>query len=171
MTTNGQSIQLFKSLPKLIVFDLDYTLWPLWVDTHVCPPLQKTEDGTVRDRLGTKITLYKDVISVLEAVTAEGIKLAAASRTGAIEIAENLLDILDLNKYFAAKEIYPGSKVAHFSKFKDNLGISYNNMLFFDDEERNIRDLSKIGVTAIHVPEGVSWNVFLHGLSEFSKKK
>ena len=32
-------------LPKMLVFDLDYTLWPFWIDTHVTPPLKARDGG------------------------------------------------------------------------------------------------------------------------------
>lgn len=38
-------------LPKLIAFDLDYTLWPFWVDTHVSAPVKaRDHNSRVVDR-------------------------------------------------------------------------------------------------------------------------
>ncbi|KAM7155110.1 magnesium-dependent phosphatase 1 isoform 3-T3 [Molossus nigricans] len=119
-------------LPRLAVFDLDYTLWPFWVDTHVDPPFHK-------------------------------------SRTGEIEGANQLLELFDLVRYFVQREIYPGSKVTHFERLRQKTGVPFSQMIFFDDEKRNIVDVSKLGVTCIHVQNGMSLQILNQGLETFAK--
>lgn len=156
-------------LPKLAVFDLDYTLWPFWVDTHVDPPFHKSSDGTVRDRRGQNIRLYPEVPEVLERLQSLGVPVAAASRTGETEGANQLLELFDLVKYFVHREIYPGSKVAHFERLHHKTGVPFSQMVFFDDEKRNIIDVGKLGVTCVHIQNGMSLQTLTQGLETFAK--
>jgi magnesium-dependent phosphatase 1 len=57
-------------LPELFVFDLDYTLWPFWVDTHVTPPLKSVGSGSrVKDQYGESFQFFDDVLNILPAVS------------------------------------------------------------------------------------------------------
>lgn len=155
--------------PKIIIFDLDYTLWPFWVDTHVTPPFIKRKKDEIVDAHGQIIRHYKDVPDILNKLSEEGYELGVASRTSEIKGAKQLLNLLDWEKYFKYKEIYPGSKTTHFSQIKKLSNVEYKDMMFFDDEQRNISDLNKVGVLSILVKNGMTHEVIDHGLKKFSK--
>jgi magnesium-dependent phosphatase 1 len=170
-------------LPKLMAFDLDYTLWPFWVDTHVTGPLKATEGGLkVKDRYGEGYGFYADVGGVLESVRtschirrsrttntcqckAKDILIAAASRTSAPDLGREMLKLLKIPNasgssgraidYFDHLQIYPGSKTTHFTRIHRDSGIAYDEMLFFDDESRN-KNVETLGVTMWLVKDGVT---------------
>lgn len=143
-------------LPKIIVFDLDYTLWPFWVDTHVSPPLKPSSThDSAKDRLGETFAFYSEVPSILCALRDHNIKVGAASRTMAPELAREMLRLLQIPdrdgkkrkaiEYFDFLEIYPGSKITHFVKLQKQTNLKYEDMLFFDDESRN-KNVESLGV-------------------------
>ncbi|XP_053901540.1 magnesium-dependent phosphatase 1 [Malaclemys terrapin pileata] len=158
-----------RHLPGLVVFDLDYTLWPFWVDTHVDPPFQRDRAGSVLDARGRPVRLYPEVPAVLEQLQGLGIPMAAASRTGETCGATQLLELFGVRRFLRRVEIYPGGKSAHFQRLQQDTGVPFAQMLFFDDEERNIRDVSKLGVTCILVPDGMTQALLTRGLEAFAR--
>ncbi|CAE6450226.1 unnamed protein product [Rhizoctonia solani] len=147
-------------MPLLVAFDLDYTLWDFWVDTHVSPPFKR--DGSninqATDRFKTPISFYEDVPRILQHLVDSDCHIAACSRTSATEEARQLLTLLLLPAspssnssaprrsidFFDTLEIYPGSKLRHFKSLNKKTGIPYEEMLFFDDEHRN-KEVESLG--------------------------
>ncbi|XP_059807467.1 magnesium-dependent phosphatase 1 isoform X1 [Hypanus sabinus] len=158
------------SKPSLAVFDLDYTLWPFWVDTHVDPPFKKSRTGEILDSSGRIIQLYPEVPDVLQHLHQNGIRIAAASRTGEVEGAEQLLRLFDLDRFFCQREIYPGSKVTHFRRIREGTGLPYDQMIFFDDEHWNIVEVGKLGVLCVAVSNGMTMKLLQKGLGEFARR-
>ncbi|CCL98026.1 uncharacterized protein FIBRA_00019 [Fibroporia radiculosa] len=178
-------VAMTSRLPKLVAFDLDYTLWDLWVDTHVTPPLRRDGDAvnSVRDKYNHEIAFYRDAPEILHRLRAAEVVIAACSRTGAPALARQALSLLLIppkagNKdvpptpairFFDQQEIYPGSKITHFKRLHQKTRIPYSEMLFFDDESRN-REVESLGVTFCLASSGLDDKTFQKGLNEWRKR-
>jgi magnesium-dependent phosphatase 1 len=155
----GEALRLLHSctlLPRLVVFDLDYTLWPFW-----CECRSKKENPS----------LYPEAMGILNALKQKGVTMAVASRTPTPDIANCFLNKLGIPSFFADMQIYPSytHKVEHFQKIRQNTGIPYKSMLFFDDESRNIQSVSQLGVTSMLVEDGVNLKALEQGLQHYAE--
>ncbi|KAJ9654052.1 hypothetical protein H2198_006851 [Neophaeococcomyces mojaviensis] len=132
-------------LPSLIVFDLDYTLWPFWIDTHVTPPLKANKDNSgMTDRYGDTYTFYPEVPSILYELKQRNVLMGLASRTHTPDLAGQMLRAVNVPvpkhylpkqdggedndkgieqprkaiSFFTFREIYPGAKTRHFRQIQ-----------------------------------------------------
>ncbi|TEB18682.1 hypothetical protein FA13DRAFT_1858052 [Coprinellus micaceus] len=166
-------------LPKLIAFDLDYTLWDLWIDTHVDGPLHRKAQrvNEVLDRNDHPISFYRDVADIFHKIRAhrfadEGdaedkVVIAVCSRTHAPDLARQCLNLLLVPPpHNSEAETAPPTAAITFF---DELEI-YPGNAFFDDERRN-GEVEKLGVTFIHVPTGLNHKIFEDGLERWQKRR
>ena len=141
---------------SLIVFDLDFTLWNAggtWCD-HTSPPYRK-QNGHILDADGSMIHLYPDSREIL-AELSRNYPLAVASRTHQPGWAKELMTLFNIRQYFRYLEIYPGSKTEHFKHLHAKTRIPFNEMLFFDDEMRNIHEVARLNAETVLVDSGIN---------------
>ncbi|KAJ3671927.1 hypothetical protein LUZ60_008006 [Juncus effusus] len=151
-------ICLFPVLPRLVVFDLDYTIWPY--DCDMC-----YKEGMPDP--------YPHSTAIIHALKEKGVDLAIASRSPTPDIARAFLEKMGVhNSFFISQEIFRswGPKIEHFKRIQRRTGVPYNSMLFFDDDYRMIQAVSEIGVTCIRVEDGVNLEKLRLGLSTYAHK-
>ncbi|KAK0603036.1 hypothetical protein LWI29_000751 [Acer saccharum] len=151
-----QTIGQYQNLPRLVVFDLDYTLWPFY-----CECCYENEMPEV----------YTHVKGIIEALKERGVDMAVASRSPTPNIAKTFLHKLGFHSMFVAQEIFSSwtHKTEHFQRIHRKTGVPFSSMLFFDDEDRNTQAVSKMGVTSILVGDGVNLDALRQGLSNFNR--
>ncbi len=143
---------------QVFVFDLDFTIWNAG-DTFCSetnPPYFWNEDKLV-DQSGRWIPMYPEAMGVLQLLKSKGVLVAVASRTNKPEWAIQLLQLFDIDKYFDIKEIYPGSKITHLKKIQEKVGCRFDQIIFFDDEERNIEDAKFFDIISVLVINGLTY--------------
>ena len=165
------------TLPKLLVFDLDHTLWtPELYTLRRLPGYQTAAPpGPVAD---ADVSLFPGAAAVLEAVATEprwqNTKCACASRTNKGPWARSLLAQFEaggksLDELMAYQEIYTGGKAKHFEALRDKSGVAYEDMLFFDDARDgkygNCARVAELGCVAVHTPRGLDPERFAAGLA------
>ncbi|CAG9827773.1 unnamed protein product [Diabrotica balteata] len=153
---------------KMIVFDLDRTLWQVRVDKEVTPPFKRNSNGVVVDSCNYAIDYYPQVPQILQKLYDEEYTLGVASRISETKGARQLLKLFEWDKYFSYLEIFPGKKTKHFNNLKKQSGIDFEEMLFFDDRLRNIQDVSALGVVSVFVRNGVNKLVIEEGKQQFA---
>ncbi|KAK0550266.1 hypothetical protein OC846_003746 [Tilletia horrida] len=145
LTASLEELKNSGPLPSVFVFDLDYTLWPLWVDTHVDPPLKRRGQdlNCVYDRSGTSLSFFPHVSTILFFLKRNKIPIGIASRTSAPDAARQALRGLHIVDTAGPEEeqtpvpaislcdhmeIYPGSKIRHFKSIQKALGHEFEDM-------------------------------------------
>jgi magnesium-dependent phosphatase 1 len=170
--------------PKLVAFDLDFTLWPFDCDKGVQPPFMPC-GANIYDRWYRSASPNRDVGSIVGALLDAGIKVAYLSRNPSYYAVEQLLrlcpitskilgkltlwDALDSRDYFHAysSEGVGKGKDRHFGFLKGLTHIEFEDIVFFDDIPENIIAANMQGTTSVLISnrvKGLTWDLFETGI-------
>lgn len=161
------------TLPKLIVFDLDNTLW-----TPELYQLRKLQRSNTTPKAGQDVHLMRGSRRILEehipALQQQGVQFGVASRTKSVEWAHALLEQFGLRDLFTYVQIVPGNKRRHFEEIQKSSGLSYDSMIFFDDARDgkfgNCQPVAEMGVLSVHCPKGLeSVDIFINALERYKE--
>lgn len=173
--------------PRLVVFDLDGTLWDpemyqLWGSGGA--PFTPARDGSgdVEDRSGTVVHLLGNSRALLADLTRgdqwKDTQVGVASSTDEPDWAEECMqkivvvpgkEPLMMKECIQWEAIRKGNKRDHFKSLQRQTGVAFEDMVFFDNERRNITAVQPLGVTCVYVPQGMTTKEWDEGLRVFAE--
>eukprot|EP00040_Diaphanoeca_grandis_P016878 m.87552 g.87552 ORF g.87552 m.87552 type:complete len:179 (+) comp26085_c0_seq1:164-700(+) len=172
--------------PRLVAFDLDGTVWcpdmyQLWGGGA---PFKVVGDGTkeLRDRSHQPVVLLGAIGEILHELQTDAIwadtKVAWVSCTDEPSWADECLKKfhtsgnVPIGTIAHSSQIYKSNKKVHFQRLREQYAdVAYEDMIFFDNENGNIRNVSSIGVHSVFCPDGMTREVWNKGLMDFANKK
>jgi len=131
------------SIVKLVVFDLDLTLWDHPNVSSLVFPLTLVTSDTVEDAEGSRVTLFRGIRETLEALSDRGLVLSVASWNDPPPVSE-LLRLFGFEEYFKYPQVeWDVPKVQMIRTIirliRRNLHVDIRpeEILFVDDNEKH----------------------------------
>ena len=182
------------AFPRLVVLDLDACLWDPEVhlldgkpSTPVHGDLGNGMRGVVGASNGTQtVTLHPGGLEALRQLrTMPHVKVAAASSSLIPEYSYGCLNLLEVEPGVTAMSCFhyhqigregklSKRKTDHFALLREESGVEYGDMLFFDDcgwgdHVADLRDT--FGVCGWRTPKGMQVSDWVEGLKHYAAEK
>jgi magnesium-dependent phosphatase-1 len=130
---------------KLVVFDLDRTIWNHPNVSSLVLPLKLVALDSVKDACGSEVTLIKGILETLETMTERGLAISVASWNDPPIVLE-LLRLLKLQRFFRFPQIeWDVPKIQMIRAIvsaiqrTEGMQIEYDEILFVDDKDEQLR--------------------------------
>lgn len=150
---------------KLVIYDLDRTLWRISGDIHasLCrPPFSRSGAGVLVDSRGNELRLMPSAVRALDEWAGRKTTLSVLSAND-FEVCREIMEMLGIWRYFKYPQIEwddrdAGTcdkarlllKLLEEFRRRDSLEIKPGNVLFIDDRAANIERLKGLGVRCVH---------------------
>jgi magnesium-dependent phosphatase-1 len=147
---------------KLVVFDVDDTLWKVSVTfaSFLKPPLKLIETNELTDSQDARVKLFPGVRETLKNLHEKGILMSIASLNDPEpNLVMECFKIFGIADYFIYPQINHKGKnrniktILKLLRERDDMEINCSETLFVDDQELNIKSVRRgcPGIKAIHL--------------------
>lgn len=136
---------------RLVILDLDLTLWDHRNVTGLARPFRRAGGDAVTDQAGVRVSLYPGVRALLDGLRERNLIIAAASWND-LDVIQEIFDLLGIGHYFDHKMVEPHPNkerlVAALFRDLEAAGQTFApyEVLYVDDR--------RIHVDAIHAAVG-----------------
>jgi magnesium-dependent phosphatase-1 len=143
---------------KLLILDLDMTLWDCPDISLATPPFRRVGEGVAVDAEGTVVRLRECVMELLSRAKSLGVKLAVAS-WNLREPAEGALEALGVKEFFDVIVVEPHPRKEEMvGRILETLSLRPEDAVFIDDNAGMVERVKRShpGIMALRFGEDIT---------------